>query len=110
MPSNLKTWSRRLVEMQGCKTVADLVGKYGEPHHKVQQDGLEIWHYPLGVADGLLYSIHVSVWPDKYQAYMFFEPASLSDSPPQRAWWQFWKKMSMTRQFIPVARPGSRPA
>ena len=92
MASNLETWSRRLVAMQGCKSIADLVERYGEPHHKVRQDGFEIWHYPLGVTGGMLYSVHVSVWPDKFQAYMFFEPTSLSDSPRQRAWWQFWKR------------------
>jgi len=91
MSTNLKIWERRVLEMQGCKGIADLVSKYGEPHHKVQQDGFEIWHYPLGAASGKLYSVHVSVWPDKCQAYMFFEPTSLSDTPPLRIWWQFWK-------------------
>lgn len=99
MPDNLEIWTRRLVDMQGCKTVADLVSKFGEANHKIQEQGSEMWHYPLGVANGFLYSVHVSVQPDQTcQAYMFFEPTKLPDSPvpldspPARPWWHFSSK------------------
>lgn len=91
MNGNLQRWTRHLIEIKGCKSVAELVRKYGEPPHKVPEDGFEIWHYPLGVASGTLYSIHVSVWPDRpFQAYMYMEPVSIPDTP-QPAWWRFWK-------------------
>jgi hypothetical protein len=84
MSANLEAWTRRLVEMQKCQRAADLVARHGEPHHKVQQTGFEIWHYPLGVADRMLYSVHVTVQPDQTcQAYMFFEPTDLADTPTQ---------------------------
>jgi hypothetical protein len=84
MPTNLKSWEHRVVEMQKCKRVAELVARHGEAHHKVQQAGFEIWHYPLGVASRTLYSVHVSVYPDQScQAFMFMEPSELADSPVQ---------------------------
>ena len=92
MSANLNAWSRRLVQMQDCKSIAELVKRFGEPKHKVPQSGFEDWHYPLGVEKGMLHSIHVSVWPDqRFQAYMFLEPTSLRDTPQPRAWWRFWK-------------------
>ena len=89
--SKIPEWHRRLQKMQECKTHDALVSLHGPPHHKVQQPGFEIWHYPLGVESGLQYSIHVSVWPDRpMQAFLYFEPTH-SDSPKRR-WWQFWKR------------------
>jgi hypothetical protein len=86
MSANLRAWERRVIEMQQCKRVSELVARHGEPHHKDQQAGFEIWHYPLGVADRMLYSVHVTVQPDQScQAYMFFEPRDLSDTPAQRS-------------------------
>jgi len=71
--------------MQKCKQAAEVVAQYGEPLHKDQQAGFEIWHYPLGVADRMLYSVHVTVQPDQScQAYMFFEPTDLADTPAHR--------------------------
>ncbi len=91
MSENLKTWECRLQQMKDCKSVAELVSRFGQPPHKDQQDEFEIWHYPLGAADGKLYSIHVSVWPDQFsQIYLFFEPTHLGDSPAPRARWQRW--------------------
>jgi hypothetical protein len=79
--------------MQQCSRVAELVSKFGEPHHKVQQTGFEIWHYPLGVDSRMLYSVHVSVQPDgPCRAFMFMEPTELADSPVVHHWWEFWKK------------------
>jgi len=70
--------------MQDCATVADLLMQFGPPHHKVPQDGFEIWHYPLGIESGMVYSIHVSVWPDQNrQTYLYFEPAS-ENAPTRR--------------------------
>ena len=91
--SNLPEWHHRLHKMKECATLDALVTLCGPPHHKVQQAGFEIWHYPLGVEADLLYSIHVSVWPDQSkQVILYFEPASERDAAPRRRWWQFWKK------------------
>ncbi len=91
MASNLQRWEKQALEMRGSASVAALVSRYGEPHHKEQQDGFEIWHYPLGAASGVLYSVHVSVWSEqKFQAYMHMEPTSIADSP-RRVWWKFWR-------------------
>jgi hypothetical protein len=85
MSANLRTWERHVAEMQKCKRAAEVVTQYGEPPHKDQQAGFEIWHYPLGVADRMLYSVHVTVQPDQScQAYMFFEATDLADTPAQR--------------------------
>src|SRR6266513_2799029 len=85
MSANLRAWQLRVVEMQQCKRVSELVARHGEPHHKDQQAGFEIWHYPLGAASRMLYSVHVAVQPDQTcQAFMFFEPTDLADSPAQR--------------------------
>src|ERR1700758_1199441 len=91
--SKIREWHQRLRKMQECKTLDALVALHGPPHHKVQQQGFEIWHYPLGVESGMHYSIHVSVWPDQSkQEFLYFEPASVQDTPPRR-WWEFWKKL-----------------
>jgi hypothetical protein len=85
MSANLRAWERRVAEMQQCKCTTDLVARYGEPHHKDQQTGFEIWHYPLGVASRMLYSAHVAVQPDQScQAFMFFAPTDLADTPTER--------------------------
>ena len=92
MSANLRAWERRVLEMQECKRVPDLLARHGEPHHKDQQAGFEIWHYPLGVAARMIYSVHVTVQPDQTcQAFMVFEPTDLCDSPLPRRWWQFWR-------------------
>jgi hypothetical protein len=89
MPSHLPTWQRLLQQMQQCKTVAELVAHHGEAHHKDPQKGFEIWHYPLGVEEGQLYSIHVAIYPEgPRQAYLFFEPTVLPESPPAIPDWQ----------------------
>jgi hypothetical protein len=91
--SKIPEWHGRLQKMQDCKTLDALVALNGPPHHKVQQQGFEIWHYPLGVESGMLYSIHVSVWPDqRKEAFLYFEPTSIRDCSPPRRWWQFWKQ------------------
>jgi hypothetical protein len=89
--SNLQNWEKQAFEMRECKSLAELVARFGEPHHKEPQEGFEIWHYPLGAASGMLYSVHVSVWPnERHQAYLHMEPTNMADSP-RRAWWQFWR-------------------
>jgi hypothetical protein len=93
MPSQLPNWQKRLKQMQDCASVAELLAQHGEPHHKVPQDGFEIWHYPLGIEQGMVYSIHVPVWPNgQRQTYLYFEPTSDNVSIRRRPWWQFWKK------------------
>ena len=91
--SKLPEWNWRVQKMQECKTLDALITLHGPPRHKVQQQGFQIWHYPLGVESGLFYSIHVSVWPDQSkQVILYFEPAMREHSQPCRRWWQFWKK------------------
>lgn len=85
MSTNLQNWELRLLEMRKCERVADLVARHGEPHHKIQHASFEIWHYPLGVASRMFYSVHVSVQPDQScQAFMFMEPTELADTPAER--------------------------
>jgi hypothetical protein len=97
--SKIPEWQRCLQKMQDCKTLDALVVLHGPPHHKVQRDGFEVWHYPLGVEAGMFYSIHVSVWPDQSrQALLYFEPTSI-----RRRWWQFWK-----RKYGRAAQPSGR--
>jgi hypothetical protein len=68
-------WTHRLIRMQKCKTGEELLRQFGEPSHKVHTGGLEIWHYPLGLHNGFLYSIH-AVPSDNglNQVYMHTEP------------------------------------
>ena len=53
---------------------------------------MEIWHYPLGVLAGTLYSIHVAVSANAApMAYMHMEPSSAPDTAKgKRPWWRFW--------------------
>ena len=91
MASNRQRWEQQALEMRKANSLADLVKRFGEPPHKQQHAGIEMWHYPLGVESGWLYSVHVSVSPDQqFDAYMHLEPTSLADSP-RRPWWQFWR-------------------
>ena len=95
--SKIPEWHRRVQQMQECNTLDALVTLHGPPHHKVHQEGFEIWHYPLGVESGMLYSIHVSVWPDQSkQVFLYFEPTNSRNAPPPRRWWQFWRKKDDT--------------
>src|SRR3954454_20001988 len=48
--SRIPEWHARLKKMQECKTLDALVTLNGPPHHKVQEQGFEIWHYPLGLS------------------------------------------------------------
>jgi hypothetical protein len=89
--SRIPAWHLFLQKMQECKSPDALVSLHGQPHHKVQQPGFEIWHYPLGVESGMQYSIHISVWPDRsMQMFLYFEP--INSDFPKRRWWQFWKR------------------
>lgn len=77
--------------MQRCGSTAELVGSYGEPAHKVAEPGMQIWHYPLGIAKGTLYSVHVAVTGESApMAYMHMEPSGLPDTASGRPWWKFW--------------------
>lgn len=91
--SKIPEWHRRVQKMQECSTIDALVTLHGPPHHKVQREGFEIWHYPLGAESGMFYSIHVSVWPDQpKQVILYFVPTSGRDVPPRHRWWHFWKR------------------
>jgi hypothetical protein len=94
--SNLPDWHRQYQRMQRCETLDALITLHGPPGRKVRREGFEIWYYPLGVEEGMNYSIHVSVWPDgPKQVFFYFEPTS-GGHPPRRQWWQFWKKKDST--------------
>jgi len=89
-----KEWTDRLEAMRQFRTAAELALAHGPPPHKQRHEDMEIWHYPLGVTNGMLYSIHVAVFgEDASQIYMHMEP---SDAPatvaPQRKrpFWRFW--------------------
>ena len=90
--SNVEKWSSLLEEMKRCQSAEELARVHGQPAHKLQHCEIEIWHYPLGAASGMLYSIHVSVWPNQSsQIYMHMEPTNVPDTPLQRPWWMLWK-------------------
>jgi hypothetical protein len=85
-------WIRQLEAMKRFHSAAALAKEYGPPPHKVRQGELEIWHYPLGVLGGMLYSVHIAVEGDEAsQTYMAMEPSNASDTVrPLRPWWRFW--------------------
>jgi hypothetical protein len=90
-PRELAEWTRRLEAMQECRTSTELVARHGEPAHKLTDPAMEIWHYPLGIADATLYSIHVAVDGDNApMAYMHVEPTDKPDTVMARPWWKFW--------------------
>jgi hypothetical protein len=69
-------WFDRLAAIKRIPTTDELAKKFPPPH-KSQRGGTQVWHYPLGVASGTLYSIHVSPSADgKFQAYMHMEPTA----------------------------------
>jgi hypothetical protein len=90
--SKIPDWRHYAHRMQQCKTLDALITLHGPPHHKIQHQGFEIWHYPLGAEEGVFYSIHVSVNADQsLQAFLYFEPANNRKTSLLRRWWQFWK-------------------
>jgi hypothetical protein len=87
--SNLEQWARLLEEMKRCKSAAELVQAHGQPAHKLSQGDIEIWHYPLGVDQGLLYAIHGAVQGDQLkQLYLHMEPTADSTLPAKPPWWK----------------------
>lgn len=90
-PRELAQWTRRLDAMKRCRTPAQLIAVHGEPAHKLTESAMEIWHYPLGIAAGMLYSIHVAVdRHNKPVAYLHVEPTDNPDTVAARRWWRFW--------------------
>jgi hypothetical protein len=62
--------------MKACRSLEQIRKRYGEPAHTVDAGDMVIWHYPLGLIDQQLYSIHVAVIDDApNQAYLHMEPA-----------------------------------
>ena len=84
-------WVERLTAFKAFSSAAELE-KLHPPPHKMASGGTEIWHYPLGVIAGTLYSIHIAVaGNDAPMAYMHMEPSRAPDTVrPQRPWWRFW--------------------
>ena len=71
----MKDWEKQALAMREASSIDELVERYGEPHHKETLPDMEIWHYPLGAGGGTLYSVHVSVFPDRtFQAYLHMQP------------------------------------
>lgn len=90
-PRELTEWMRRIEAMRKCRTSAELVARHGEPKHKVEDPAMQIWHYPLRIADGTLYSIHVAIAGDAApMPYMHVEPTNEPDTAATRPWWRFW--------------------
>ena len=84
-PSVPPEWIHRLEAMKRFRSAGELARECGLPPHKVQEDAMEIWHYPLGMAGGTLYGIHVAVVGDEaVQTYMFMEPSDGPDTARQR--------------------------
>lgn len=90
-PTIPREWVERLNAFKAFSSAADLA-KAHPPPHKSASGGMEIWHYPLGVAAGTLYSIHVSVSGDGApMAYMYTEPTDAPDTArPKPLPWYLW--------------------
>jgi hypothetical protein len=72
----LKEWQQRLDAMMRCRTAEDLVRMCGPPDRRIPQRDDEIWHYPLGVVEGSLRSIHAVTNNGKVnQVYIHAIPA-----------------------------------
>jgi hypothetical protein len=84
-------WVERLNAFKEFSSAAELE-KSHPPPHRMASGGEEIWHYPLGVIAGTLYSIHVAVsGTGAPMTYMFMEPSNAPDTvKPKRPWWQLW--------------------
>ena len=68
---------QRMKAMKRHTSPDALIAECGEPDHRIDNDQLSIWHYPLGVRNGMLHSIHVAVFDGKVsQVYLHFEPAA----------------------------------
>src|SRR5260370_30587119 len=84
----LREWVDRLAAMKRFCSAAELAEMY-PPAHKVQRGTMEIWHYPLGVAGEILYSIHVALAGEgALQVYMRMEPSEAPETfRKPRPWW-----------------------
>lgn len=95
--SNVEKWSSLLEEMKRCQSAEELARVHGQPAHKLQHGEIEIWHYPLGVDDGSLYTIHAAVAGDQLkQLYLHLEPTAQASA--KLPWWK--------RLFGPKPKPG----
>jgi hypothetical protein len=66
-------WCVCLDRMKKCLTAEQMVSEFGEPAHKLPMGEMEVWHYPLGIEGGVLYSIHAVEEPGVFrQVYMHF--------------------------------------
>jgi len=70
-------WQRRIDRMKRCSTPDELVKRCGKPAHRIDSPGVCVWHYPLRVIDGTLFSIHVAVDNGNHmQVYLAMEPTT----------------------------------
>ena len=86
-----RKWFILLDRMKGARTPDELRGKFGAPLHREVHESKEIWHYPLGVIDGMLYSIHAIIQGDQIQqVYHYVAPTNQPDTVSLRPWWRLW--------------------
>jgi hypothetical protein len=72
----MEQWRQRLKMMQSYHTTDEVIRAFGAPGQRVPERDREIWHFPLGVVEGLLYSIHaVTCKGALNEAYMHAMPA-----------------------------------
>jgi hypothetical protein len=91
VPGDHREWQRRVEQMRQARNAVELAEQHGQPHHKQKHGAMEIWHYPLGILDGTLYSAHAAILADQsLQVYMHMEPATGDAPAPRRPWWRFW--------------------
>lgn len=68
-------WDRRVRQMKSCNSLDEIRRRFGDPHHFDDAGDMVFWHYPLGVIDTMLYSIHVAVINERpEQVYLHMEP------------------------------------
>ena len=69
-------WRHRLKTMQSYHTTGEVLRTFGVPGQRVAERDREIWHFPLGVVQGSLYSIHaVTSNGELNEAYLHAMPA-----------------------------------
>jgi hypothetical protein len=75
-----REWIERVNAFKAFASPCELAAAHPPPH-KMASGEMEIWHYPLGVVAGAVYSIHVAVSGDDAPiAYMHMEPTAAPDT------------------------------
>jgi hypothetical protein len=103
---HLEQWTSRLESMKRCQSPDELVRKWGPPNHKERHGSAEIWHYPLGVAEGKIYSIRAVVAADGRMQIQMHTVAVASRPPSTRSWWRLWSLFALTLLSCGLCRAG----